>query len=758
MLKLTIGLLGFLALVNCYSFSERKWKFLLPKETMKELFDLDANSTRDPVGVDKEIDRILRNQSRHFLNQLDLPPYYEQLPFIQRWQIKDVLFDKELSYEQKLEMIHDLIRKLPVEQQRFPTFDSNSALSHSRYFEAFSTLQYRVNFNFKLSELKRVLSDVDKNSILSALDNPNLDIDEKTAAIDRVMSHQPFEVIDQLFFTGVPIVDAEVRERFRRLFLERGFWISPTMSTSSKISGSSFAQTARIHPPCILKPSCSSSGPVNDASTSPIAMNPNEKSEIMAPTQPLAGSIVVEVQTNGAINENNTPIVSAISNQPTSITVNGRPIAVNTAENNSTFVSTGPIRASRIEVVVQSKRPTETNDQTLIEQVKKASDSLDPNVTMETKQSMVKALTIKADEHKKPLSQLPVKQNNFVPWNPPKTTKINESSPSIKSVSSSSDVSTSRPISSFVPTRPNRWSSDNGIQRPLKLYSKNDERDFLIRWYKSFGVALRDNVNSAPVPKPQVSIGAWPSTSRSTVQPLSPASEAHLAALQIAHKNREQNQSHSLVQQNDEPNKPFQATQSSAQEPGTDVAKAKKIDAEERQNKNGQLVNPIDLNVKHVEPLANEKSAAAIKSKPSVQAAILSPTIRPSTVVVNREAKEKLVVRHSQLGNTLHLEKLNSAELRETEKSNSYKSNSTLNDDANGAELLESLQNSNGTPIPTESNDKVISTSTVPAVSMKPVPSGLIKLRNVLRQLRDRIRANRVNSTEPTAIQAQQYL
>ncbi|KAI6236582.1 hypothetical protein M3Y95_00173000 [Aphelenchoides besseyi] len=755
MLKLTIGLLGFLAFVNCYSFSERKWKFLLPRETMKELFDLDANSTRDPVGVDKEIDRILRNQSRHLLNQLDLPPYYEQLPFIQRWQIKDVLFDKELSYEQKLGMIHDLIRKLPVEQQRFPTFDSNSALSHSRYFEAFSTLQYRVNFNFKLSELKRVLSDVDKNSILSALDNPSLDIDEKTAAIDRVMSHQPFEVLDQLFFAGVPIVDAEVRERFRRLFLERGFWISPTMSTSSKMSGSSFAQTTRIHPPCILKPNCASGNAVTDVSTSSIAMNPNAKSEIMTP------SIVVEVQTNGAMNENNTPIVSAISNQPTSITVNGRPIAVNSGENNSTFVSTGPIRASRIEVVVQSKPPTETNhnDQTPIEQVKKVSNSLDSKVAMDTKQPMIKPSTIKTDVHNKPLSQSSVKQNNFVPWNPPKTTKINESSPSIKVASSSVDVSTTRPITSFVPTRPNRWSSfDNGIQRPLK-YTKNDERDFLIRWYKSFGVALRDDVNSAPVSKPQVSIGAWPSNVRSTVQPLSPASEAHLAALQVAHKNREQNQSHSLVQQNDEPTKTSDSTQSSVSEPGTDVAKAKKIDAEERQNKNGQLVNPIGLNSKHVEPLVNEKivamddkSAASIKSKPSVQAAILSPTIRPPTVVVNREAKEKLVVRHSQLGNTLHLEKLNSAELRETDKSDSNKSNSTLNDDANGAELLESLQTSNETPIPTESNEKILSTSTVPAVSMKPVPSGLLKLRNVLRQLRDRIRANRVNSTEPTAI------
>jgi hypothetical protein len=73
---------------NAYWLSEKKWTFLLPSDVIKELIELDANSTTDPVGVDQAIDAILRNQSTKILDQLDLPPYYERLPFVQRWQIK----------------------------------------------------------------------------------------------------------------------------------------------------------------------------------------------------------------------------------------------------------------------------------------------------------------------------------------------------------------------------------------------------------------------------------------------------------------------------------------------------------------------------------------------------------------------------------------------------------------------------------------------------------------------------------------------
>lgn len=55
------------------------------------------------------------------------------------------------------------------------------------------------------------------------------------------MSRQTFDVLDRLFFTGVPIIDAEARERFRRLFVDRGFWMAPAKPK---------------HPNCILKPWC----------------------------------------------------------------------------------------------------------------------------------------------------------------------------------------------------------------------------------------------------------------------------------------------------------------------------------------------------------------------------------------------------------------------------------------------------------------------------------------------------------------------
>jgi sRNA-binding regulator protein Hfq len=52
-----------------------------------------------------------------------------------------------------------------------------------------------------------------------------------------------------------------------------------------------------------------------------------------------------------------------------------------------------------------------------------------------------------------------------------------------------------------------------------------------------------------------------------------------------------------------------------------------------------------------------------------VQIALQSETIKPPTIVINKEAKEKLVVRHSIKGSTLHLEKMSSAELREADAS-----------------------------------------------------------------------------------------
>lgn len=60
--------------------------------------------------------------------------------------------------------------------------------------------------------------------------------------VERVMSRQPFDVLDRLFFTGVPIVDAEARERFRRLFVDKGFWMMQPNKPR--------------HPNCLLKPWC----------------------------------------------------------------------------------------------------------------------------------------------------------------------------------------------------------------------------------------------------------------------------------------------------------------------------------------------------------------------------------------------------------------------------------------------------------------------------------------------------------------------
>lgn len=60
------------------------------------------------------------------------------------------------------------------------------------------------------------------------------------------MSRQSYDILDRLFFTGVPIVDAEARERFRRLFVEKGFCTMP----QAKLN------ISPQHPNCLLKPWC----------------------------------------------------------------------------------------------------------------------------------------------------------------------------------------------------------------------------------------------------------------------------------------------------------------------------------------------------------------------------------------------------------------------------------------------------------------------------------------------------------------------
>lgn len=183
----------------------RLQNFLLPKSTIEQLFELDANATHDPIGVDRTIDSVLRNQSRHVRDSLDLPPYYDRLPFAARWHIKDILYDSRISYERKLALIHDVIRAMPQKvQQRLatpPTLrDDNESsttkddIEQSRYFEAFSTLQYHVSFNFvslassqivvmviprlqKLSELKHALSPTDARLMIKAIGDSRLDVD-----------------------------------------------------------------------------------------------------------------------------------------------------------------------------------------------------------------------------------------------------------------------------------------------------------------------------------------------------------------------------------------------------------------------------------------------------------------------------------------------------------------------------------------------------------------------------------------------------
>uniref|UniRef100_A0A183BVY0 BZIP domain-containing protein n=1 Tax=Globodera pallida TaxID=36090 RepID=A0A183BVY0_GLOPA len=75
-------------------------------------------------------------------------------------------------------------------------------------------------------ELSEILPQPLEAQLYAALSSNKLNIEQKLAAVENAMSELPFGVLDRLFFVGVPIVDAEVRERFRRLWYDRPYWSS----------------------------------------------------------------------------------------------------------------------------------------------------------------------------------------------------------------------------------------------------------------------------------------------------------------------------------------------------------------------------------------------------------------------------------------------------------------------------------------------------------------------------------------------------
>ncbi|KAI6190514.1 hypothetical protein M3Y97_00126300 [Aphelenchoides bicaudatus] len=260
------------------------------------------------------------------------------------------------------------------------------------------------------------------------------------------------------------------------------------------------------------------------------------------------------------------------------------------------------------------------------------------------------------------------------------------------------------------PQFPTRWSVIR--QGP---WTHQDEKTFLQRWYKHFGIALSDaggfarkqveqkepvNEEKDQSTKSESLITESTIQADSTTQaPFSQSNEAHIQALREAHEKRE--------------------------------SKKEEMSKHEKESKTTDDSVPVTK-------LRDDAVTEAVRSE----------TIRPPTVVINKESKEKLIVRHSIKGSTLHLEKLTSAELREddtatTQAPSKQTENQTakpenaddkpfqqpLND--TGSDLMESVA--------AEDSKKTVDKA-LTKQQEKEVPSGLIKLRDVLRRLRERIR------------------
>ena len=118
---------------------------------MEQLFGIEMNDSLSLRGKERAMDSVIsKNIDYSQRSKLQLPPIYGGLPAVAQWQIKDVFYHPNLTFDEKHAIIEKLIRDLPLDQQiNIPQNNCSSETSKQKtmFFDSFSTIVYTIRYS-----------------------------------------------------------------------------------------------------------------------------------------------------------------------------------------------------------------------------------------------------------------------------------------------------------------------------------------------------------------------------------------------------------------------------------------------------------------------------------------------------------------------------------------------------------------------------------------------------------------------------------
>ena len=434
-------------------------------------------------------------------------------------------------------------------------------------------------------------------------------LQKKLSIVEHIIGRQSYETLDRLFFANVPIVDAEVRERFRQLWLERAPW-------------------TRMRPPQWPLASATVSSKKNF-----VPLSNGEKANENA----AASSIIIEVQTTPNDQERaesktddvRPQLAARATNELTAALI--PPIMPNIERVDEKMIQDAP---SPFESRLNVPQPPPQNHRVFVEAPSSLSRGEENGASPPSSPppSSLRTRIINA-ESKSALAE------------PAQTASETQQSTSVARESSRSPLQSTPPQqpqqpqppqssqqqqqilpSTFVaqraqPVRRPTWRLDSSGQ-PTP-WTARDERNFLLRWYRNFGVSLRDSVQPPP---------SHPHTPAIAVSPLSIARLSESTSASPP----------SVVGQ-------------------TTIAQVTNLRSRKRSSYRlfllfAQLIN-LHLLLQLQAPKTTAKppsetaqrAAAAVAAAAAIPTFSLLPSVRPPTIVINKEAKgiDRVVVKIS---------------------------------------------------------------------------------------------------------------
>uniref|UniRef100_A0A7E4WB69 DUF2059 domain-containing protein n=1 Tax=Panagrellus redivivus TaxID=6233 RepID=A0A7E4WB69_PANRE len=194
-LVLTLLLINF-PVVFAFGDMKATWDYLLPRSIIDQIHAIEADDNLSPLGIERSINKVLCTLPLSTLRLLETPKYFQLLPEVAQWQIREVLYHANMSHDMKQDIIADLVARLPPDAVKFPEHKPNET---SMFFESYHAIVYRIQFTFSLAELQSKLYSDDFAVIEDAFSNFTMPAAEQMLTISDVLSRQSPETQKALF-------------------------------------------------------------------------------------------------------------------------------------------------------------------------------------------------------------------------------------------------------------------------------------------------------------------------------------------------------------------------------------------------------------------------------------------------------------------------------------------------------------------------------------------------------------------------------